>query len=236
MKIPSTTLIATGLVWLLASPALGAAPAAKPPAKGKAAPAAAAPKAAPAPGGEGGDADLASAGKVIELTPDGAAKTVKGEATDPGATDGVAPKAELKLKPGEISVPDSCKLRLAAQCKVVKRCQKDPALTESIDTTCQALVTGCEMMSGKAAYSRKEAEACAKGLEALKCDGALTLADYSLEAKVPACKPIVKAEQGAVPAVETQPGAGKGPATPTDSGDELPAGFKEIQVGGSDSP
>ncbi len=124
--------------------------------------------------------DAESTGKVIEFDADGNAKA--------------APKeAEAPLKKGEISQAESCRLRLGAQCKAMRRC----GIGDDV-FPCEALIGRCAELQGKAPYSRKAAEGCAKGLGNMKCVGKVDFANpasLNPAAQVPACREVLAAEQ-----------------------------------------
>lgn len=131
---------------------------------------------------------LAEAGKVYEVAGDGSATVVKGE----GAAE---PAPEPKKKADAISLADSCRLRMAAQCKAIQRCLGGGS--GGMGLPCEAMGAVCDRLQGEASYTRKQLEACAKGLGALKCQNNLDPADpasFQLEARVPACEPVLAAE------------------------------------------
>jgi len=212
MRLTLFTLLALCAASLGSSPAFGAAKDAPKTTK-------------PAPAPE--DPDLASAGKVIEIDGSGNAKVVKGNPGDPAEPQPtpakVEPAKDEKLKAGEISNAEACKLRFSAQCNTLKRCM--PKGTE-LPMPCDELISGCEGAAGKAPYARKAVEACAKGVTALKCEAAKidwnNPATLNPEARVPACKPLLDADQAELQKAGP-PGSGAGGA-----GGDMP---KDIDIG-----
>ncbi|MBI5546388.1 MAG: hypothetical protein HY901_21080 [Deltaproteobacteria bacterium] len=193
MKLGPALLVA--VLALLASPAHAAAPTrAAPKGKTKAAPSA---QAKPAD-----DADLAAAGKVIEIDPQGNATVVKGEAGErrpdrqsdaeemtpaPVTEPAAATAARKAASAGGLSAAEACRLRFGAQCAFLKRCAK-----VSLPLDCPAMIAACEQTEGEASFARQDAEACAKGVKALACAQADTssLAAFNPESQVPACRPL----------------------------------------------
>jgi hypothetical protein len=216
-KEPTMRPILIALCFQLAAPALGAAAKDAPP-KGGAAAKKTPPKDAPAKTETPDDADLATAGKVIEIDGSGNAKVVKGEATEPAEPkpeDKPAPKPkEEKLKATEISNAEACKLRFTAQCSWLKRCLKGAG---DLPMPCDELIAACDSAApGKAAYARKPVEACAKGVTALKCEkiDLNNPASLNPEAQVPACKPLLDADKAELE--KAGPGSGGGTELPKD--------------------
>jgi hypothetical protein len=65
---------------------------------------------------------------------------------------------------------------------------------------CDELVGMCGGLEGKAPYSRKELQACVKGIAGLRCDTPIDPANpasFDFEGRVPACKKVVAAERAA---------------------------------------
>jgi len=220
------------------APAKGEKAAAAPAKAGKAKKKAAAEEAAPAivvdgqPAGD--DPEFAKAGKVIEFDGSGKAKVVRGTDTGEGElaqanlpVEELPPPMEERPGPpigqagqqpgaagkgaGDLTGQEACRLRFLAQCEFLVRCSGGAFPIE-----CEQLAAGCEDVEGMAGYSKKVAEACAKGVRALPCSA---VSGQGLggdpEAKVAACKPV-RAAGGAQPA----PKPGKGvPGAAPDLGD-----------------
>lgn len=191
----------------------------------KKAPPATAKPAPPAPAAEGDD--LATAGKVIEIDTSGKAKVVKGadgvEVTVGGEALTAPPAAGDKApKAADLTVGEACRIRSQAQCELLRRCGGVPM-------DCQALAGACPPSAEAAAFTRKDAEACAKGVAALACD-ALNMAGLSFdpEAQVPACQAVLEPAKAEPKAPEPKGKAGsKAPPTKVDGLD-----FHEIDLGG----
>ena len=167
----------------LAAHAAGKAPPSKAPAAKGEAPKAAAP-----------EADVGEGGKSIEFDADGNPREVKAPAKEA--------KKEEPLKKGEISEAESCKLQTTAQCGLLKRCAAGTGLEGMFP--CEQMIAQCAAMTGKAPYLRKDAEACAKGIAAKKCESKfdpMNPGTLNPAAEIPACKPLL----GSAPAA-----AGKG--------------------------
>ncbi len=200
---------------LLVALAMGAPALAAQKAPPKAKPADKAPAAAAAaPAAAEGDAEVQSAGKVIEIDPSGGAKVVKGEAAPAGE--------KLELKKGEIGVVEACQLRFKAQCSLLKRCLK----TEELD--CDALAYGCSQLSGKAPFTRKLVEDCTAAVSALSCEPPSDQLDANPENRAAVCKPLLLAEQQA-PAPEAPPAASNKPPSQVEAEPDL-TGYKTIDV------
>ena len=126
------------------------------------------------------EVDGEGAGKVIEFDGEGNEKAASKE-------------TEAPLKKSEISQAESCRLRLGAQCKTMRRC----GITEDV-FPCEAVLPKCDELQGKAPYPRKAAEACAKALGTMKCAGKVDFtnpASLNPAAQVPACKQVLAAEE-----------------------------------------
>jgi hypothetical protein len=148
------------------------------------------------------DDGLSGAGKVIEVAPDGEAKVVKGAPAEQPAEQAGPARAE-----DAVSNAESCRKRLAAQCRTLQRCLGAAGGSEGMPLPCEGMAPLCENLEGDAPYTRRQLEACAKGLGALRCQNDLDPADpksFQLEARVPACKPILAAEKA------QGPGGGQG--------------------------
>ncbi|MGC4117818.1 MAG: hypothetical protein QM765_25340 [Myxococcales bacterium] len=159
----------------------------------------------------GDDPEFAKAGKVIEFDRSGKAKVVRGTDTGGdlptvvGTAEELPPAmeerqgAELhpsaagsKSGPGahDLTAREACKLRLGAQCQMLVRCSGG-----AFPIDCDQMSASCEDAEGIAPYSRKDAEACAKGVSALKCATVNSMGlNFNPEAKVAACKPIRESE------------------------------------------
>lgn len=130
---------------------------------------------------------LTGAAKVIEVGEDGASRVVKGEGAEGEA------KADAKAPKDAPTLAESCRARFAAQCKVLKKC-----LGGDVELPCDQAGALCDQLQGKAPYSRKELQACAKGIANLRCDAPVdptNLAALDFEARVPACKKVMAAER-----------------------------------------
>ena len=154
------------------------------------------------------DPDLAGAGKVIEFDSSGNGKVVKGDDVtfrEPHP-DEVAPEAkpapdkpaavpavEEKPPAGEMSAAEACRERFRAKCAFLHRCMGQGGLPFS----CEELLSACDSAQGASPYSKKEVDACAKGVSALKCAqlDLTNIAGLDPEAKVPACREMVEAER-----------------------------------------
>lgn len=181
------------------------------------------------PAGE--DPEFAKAGKVIEFDGSGKAKVVRGSDTGADVPQGHLVGEELPPPmeeregqplgrpgkegagaatgkgPNDLTAKEACKLRLGAQCKMLVRCTGG-----AFPLDCEQMAAGCEQAEGMAAYSRKDAEACAKGIASLSCDTVNAMGlDFDPEAKVAACKPVKEAEGGkpAPKKVRGVPGTGQ---------------------------
>ncbi|HEY3447983.1 MAG TPA: hypothetical protein VGK67_16625 [Myxococcales bacterium] len=178
----------------------------------------------------GDDPEFAKAGKVIEFDNSGKAKVVRGsdlsadvpqgnvageelpppmeERQGPEiAPAGAPPGAAVKRGPGDLTAQDGCRLRLKAQCQMLVRCSGG-----AFPIDCAQMAAGCDDVEGMAPYSKKDAEACAKGIGALSCSTVQAMGlNFDPEGKVPACKAIKEAE-GERPAPKPTkgvPGAGQ---------------------------
>lgn len=244
MTARAAALALASCALLAGAPAFGAAAPAKEKQKAPAAkaPAKAAPDKAKGPDAEpakaaGDDADVASAGKIIEFDGSGNAKVVKGQATPtdpdqppitvagedlPGAQ-ADKPAGSATAKPGAdpgFGAADGCKIRFKAQCAFLSHCAGG-----ALPLDCDQMMVVCENLSGPAAYAKKDAEACAAGIKALSCSAVESMGlAFDPEAKVPACKAVRDAEQGEQPA---KPKAG-GKAPPKVPG--AGADFRDLDV------
>lgn len=189
-------LSASVLALLLSTPAAAGA-------KGEAKPTPAKEAAKAAPAADPGDSELGSNRKVLEFDAEGNPK-------NPAPTEKPGDRKDEPLKKGEIALSEACSLRMTALLTTLKRCAKG---TELDGFPLDSLVTGCGELSGKAPYSRKDAEACAKGISSIKCEGKfdpMNPASLNPEASVPGCKAVLAAERGGAGA-KTSPGKEKGP-------------------------